>query len=75
MQIAYLKSLAETEVIHVDHEAFGNFRVKSLHAEFLHGERKLTTGLHTFGVTYKLNGNVDNHRLLVEYFEKVHVED
>ena len=55
MEFAYLEGLAQTEVIDVDNQAFGNFGIGSLNLDFLHGEGQLTTGLDTFGVAFELD--------------------
>ena len=75
VEVADLEGLAEAEVVNVDHETLGDGGVGSFHANFLHRESELTTGFHTFGVAFELNGNFDGNGLLVVYFEKVNVED
>ena len=75
MEVTYLKGLAKTEVIYVDNQTFGDFRVDGFHFQFLHRKSKLTTGFNTFGVAFNLDRNRHNHGLLVVHFEQVDVEN
>ena len=75
VEFAYLEGLAQTEVIDVDNQAFGNFGIGSLNLDFLHGEGQLTTGLDTFGVAFELDGNLHYDGLVSLDFEQVDMED
>ena len=75
VEFADLESLAEAEVVNVDNHTFGDFSVDSFHADFLHREVELTTGLNTFGVAFELYGNFNYNGLLVVNLKKVDVED
>ncbi len=75
VEVADLESLAKTEVVNIDDNALGDFGIDSLNLDFLHREVELTTGLHTFGVAFELDGHEDGDRLLIVHLEKVHVED
>ncbi len=74
MEVAYGKRLAKAEVVYVHHETLGDFCIRSLHFELAHGERKLTTGFHTFGVAFDLYGHFHHNRLLGVYLKEIDVE-
>ncbi len=73
MEVANLKSFAESEIVDIDNHTFGDFGVDSLHFELLHRKSELTTGFHTFGVAFELNGNLNHYGLGVVHFEEVDV--
>ncbi len=74
MEVAYGHGLAQTQMVDVDDQALGNLVVESLHLQLTHGERELTTGLHTLGVTLDLDGNFHHYGLVGIYLEEIDVE-
>lgn len=75
MEVADCERFAETEVIDVNDELLGDFAVDSFNFELTHGELELTTGFHTFCVTFDLDGNFHHDGLLGIYLEEIDVEN
>ncbi len=75
VDVAYGERFAKSEVVYVDHQTLGDGGVECTHFEFLHRERELTTGFHTFGVAFELHGHFHNDGLAVVDLKEVHVED
>lgn len=75
VELADLEGLAETEVVDVDDETLGDVFVEGFYFHLLHREGELTTGFHTFGVTFELYGNSHYNGLILGNLKEVDVED
>ena len=74
VEVAYSHGLAQTQSVDVDHQTPGNLVVQSLNLQLTHGQRQLTTGLYTLGMTLDLYGYLHNDGLVRIYLQEIDVE-
>ena len=75
LEILYLNLLAETEGGNVNYYAVREVGIDTIHFEFTHLERELTTGFYALSQTLELHGNLNGYRLLFGYLEEINVEE